>query len=158
MQRSALVADVMLQMKAFALVAAGVLSIGSAQSLACSCTTVVVDTTPDREKQRWLAEMAGGSETVVLARITYVAPYSDGAGNVGQYGVLEVREVLKGSPPPTIEVTTGWCVNLVLNVEEERVFFIVPGGRVQGCSEYRHAMTDEDVAMTLRKWRRESAT
>jgi len=145
-------------MKTFALFAAGILSLGPAQSLACSCTTVVVDTSPDRDKQQWLERMAEGSETVVLARITYVAPYSDGAGNVGQYGVLEVREIFKGSPPHTIEVTTGWCVNLVLNVEEERVFFIVPGGRVQGCSEYRHAMTDEEVAMRFRKWRREPAT
>src|SRR5262245_4775209 len=100
-------------MKIFPLFAAGILSLSAEKSLACSCTTVVVDTSPDGEKQRWLAGMAEGSEIVVLARITYVAPYSDGAGSVGQYGVLEVREIFKGSPPPTIEVTTGRCVNLV---------------------------------------------
>ena len=87
--------------------AAATLALGSAQSFACSCSTVVVDRSPDQEKQEWLESMALGSETVVLSRVTYVAPYSDGGGNAGDYGVLEVREILKGSPLPTIDVTTS---------------------------------------------------
>ena len=131
--------------------AAATLALGSAQSFACSCSTVVVDRSPDQEKQEWLESMALGSETVVLARVTYVAPYSDGGGNAGDYGVLEVREVLKGSPLPTIDVTTGWCSDFSLELEDERVFFVLAGGRVRPCSEYRHAMSDEEAAARLRK-------
>jgi hypothetical protein len=140
-----------LQVKIYLLLTAGALALGSAQALACSCSTVVVDTSPEQEKQEWLEDMAAGSDAVVRARVTYVAPYSDGGGNVGQYGVLEVREILKGRPPPTIEVTTGWCSNFVLEVQEERVFFVQADGRIRGCSEYRHAMSDEEVSMRLRK-------
>lgn len=138
-------------MKIYLLLAAGALALGSAQSLACSCSTVVVDTSPEQEKQEWLEHMVAGSETVVLARVTYVAPYSDGGENVGQYSVLEVREIFKGSPPATIEVTTGWCSDFGLEVQEERVFFVATDGRIRACSEYRHAMSDEEVAMRLKK-------
>ena len=138
-------------MKTCLLLAAGALALGSVQSLACSCSTVVTDASPGQEKQKWLAEMAEGSDAVVLARVTYVAPYSDGAYNAGQYGVLEVREILKGQPQRTIEVRTGWCSNFTLAVQDERVFFVEADGQIRGCSEYRHAMSDEEVAMRLRK-------
>ena len=140
-----------MQMKIYLPIAAGALALGSAQAIACSCSTVIVKTSPEQEKQEWLEHMAGWSDTVVLARVTYVAPYSDGAENDGQYGVLEVLEGFKGRPPAMIEVTTGWCSNFELKVQEERVFFVAANGRVRMCSEYRHAMSDEDVSMRLRK-------
>ena len=131
-------------------IAAGFLSLVSTQSLACSCSAEVGVLSPEEEKQAWLERVASACTVVVLALITSVSAREAIGDDAGEKAVLEVREIFKGTPPHTITVKTGWCNNVALKTNEERVFFIVSEGRVRPCSDYRHVMSDEEVGMRLR--------
>jgi hypothetical protein len=144
--------------KAYAHLVAALLSLLSAQAIACTCSVPIGDQPVTDTNEHWMSAFASSSEIIVLARVASVASQEPTHKEIAGTAVLEVRESFKSKLDRTITVKSSFCQGFPLKVGEVRVFFIGPKGTIRGCSEYRHRMDLEELLARLRRWRHGSAT